>query len=128
LNIDLEDFKVSKGFLAQAKKVEPEDYVRPSVLQDMASQCEMMLRHTPDAFLFLYSIQGVSVVPAVSVLGGTFDNPHELYARSLTRFYEEHFECFIGDREISAPDPKMLETLRERYRARTVSYLGAQTV
>jgi hypothetical protein len=83
LDIDLEDFNVKKGFLAQAKKVEPFDRVSNSELQRMSVQCNQMLQYTPDAFLFLYSIQGVSVVPAVSVVSAHFSNPHELYARSL---------------------------------------------
>jgi len=126
LNIDLEDYKVRKGFLAQAKIIEPDVRVAPADIERMVVQCEQMLRHTPDSFLFLYSMQGISVVPAVSVLGSPFSNPHDLYARSLSRFYEEHFECFIGDRDISSPDPQMLDGLRERLRVRTLSYLSAQ--
>ena len=94
----------------------------------MVAQCDQMLQYTPDAFLFLYSIQGVSVIPAISVVSGHFSNPHELYSRSLSRFYEEHFECFIGDRAISAPDPEMLEGLRERLRTRKLLHLAAQRV
>lgn len=126
LNIDLEDYRVNKGFLAQAKTVEPRMWVPPAEIERMVAQCEQMLSHTPDSFLFLYSIQGIFVVPAVSVVGGRFSNPHDLYARSLSRFYEEHFECFIGDRNISSPSPQMLDALRERLRVRTVSYLAAQ--
>jgi len=128
LDIDLEDFKVKKGFLAQGKRVEPHDPVPISEIRRMVAQCDQMLQYTPDAFLFLYSIHGASVVPAVAIVSGHFSNPHDLYARSLSRFYEEHFECFIGDRTISAPDPKMLGTLRERLRARTLAYLGARQV
>jgi hypothetical protein len=125
LHIDLEDFKVSKGFLAQAKMVEPRVSLPARDIARMVAQCEVMLRHSPDSFLFLYSIEGISVVPAVSIVGGQFSNPHNLYSRSLSRFYEEHFECFIGDREISSPTPEMLDGLRERLRARSLSYLAA---
>lgn len=126
LNINLEDFKVSKGFLAQAKMIEPHVSIPARDIGRMVAQCEVMLRHSPDSFLFLYSMEGIFVVPAVSVVGGRFSNPHELYARSLSRFYEEHFECFIGDREISTPTPNMLDGLRERLRARSLSYLAAE--
>jgi hypothetical protein len=126
LDIDLEDFKVSKGFLAQSKMIEPRVSVPARDIERMVDQCEVMLKHSPDSFLFLYSMGGISVVPAVSVVGGHFSNPHELYSRSLSRFYEEHFECFIGDREISSPTPNMLDGLRERLRVRRLSYLAAQ--
>jgi hypothetical protein len=52
LDIDLEDFNVKKGFLAQAKKVEPFDRVSNSELQRMSVQCNQMLQYTPDTFLF----------------------------------------------------------------------------
>src|SRR5437588_728908 len=58
LNINLEDFTVKKGFLAQAKKVARHDFVPISERQRMVAQCNQMLQYTPDAFLFLYSIQG----------------------------------------------------------------------
>jgi hypothetical protein len=128
LDIDLEDYKVKKGFLAQAKKIEPFEHVAASERRRMLSQCNQMLEHTADAFLFLYSISGVSVVPAVAVVSASFTNPYELYTRSLRGFYEAHFECFVGDRNISASDPSVLETLRERLRARQLSYLQARQV
>jgi hypothetical protein len=126
LNIDLPDFSIDKGFLAQAKIIEPKESIAQNEINRMVSQCERMLRYTPDAFLFLYSLQGISVVPAVSIVSAHFANPHEFYARSISRFYEEHFECFVGDRAISSPDPEMLETLRERFRARALLSLSAQ--
>ena len=128
LDIDLEDFKVQKGFLAQAKRIERTDYMRESERARLLGQCNRMLEHTSDAFVFLYSIDGVSVVPAVSVVSASFANPHELYARSLRGFYEAHFECFIGDRDISVPEPVMLESLRERFRLRQLSYLQARRI
>ncbi len=128
LDINLKDFRVKKGFLAQAKRIEPSASVRKSDLQRMKSQCELMLQHSPDSFLFLYSIRGVSVVPALSVVSGTFKNPHELYARNLKRFYEDHFECFIGDKAISKSNAAMLDSLRQQYRLRKLSYLRARYV
>jgi len=126
LSMGLPDFEVNKGFLAQAKMIEPEDRVARNEINRMVAQCEQMLRYTPDAFLFLYSLEGISIVPAISVVSAHFLNPHELYARSISRFYEEHFECFIGDRAISTPDRAMLDALRERFRARTLLSLSAR--
>jgi len=126
ISINLPDYSANKGFLAQAKMVEADAWVSRGEIARMVSQCDLMLQYTPDAFLFLYALEGISVVPAISVVSSHFNNPHELYARSISRFYEEHFECFIGDRTISTPDPDMLDNLRERFRARALLYLSAE--
>ena len=119
LNIDLPDFKVKKGFLAQAK------IIRPGLnLDDLQRQCEKMLTLSPDSFVFLYSISDVVVVPAISVVSANAQ-PTDLYSRTVARFFEEHFESFIGDRNISAPIPDTLENLRERYEARSLLFLQA---
>jgi hypothetical protein len=57
LSMDLPGFAVNKGFLAQAKMIEPEDRVARNEVNRMVAQCEQMLRYTPDAFLFLYSLR-----------------------------------------------------------------------
>jgi len=94
LDIQLPAFKVRKGFLAQAKIVEPFEVMDRDDVGRMLAQCRRMLDHTSDSFLFVYSRIGIKVVPAISVVSASSSNPHDLYARSLSRFYEEHFECF----------------------------------
>jgi hypothetical protein len=87
-----------------------------------------MLGLCPDSFLFVYSMAGTVVVPAAAVVSLTAPhNPYDLYSRSLRRFYEEHFECFIGDRRIHAPSIEALSVLREEMRARSLLYLAART-
>ena len=72
LDVELEGFSVKKGFLAQAKRVEPSTPYKAAESARLKSQCKKMLRHTPDSFVFLYSAQsGITVVPAVTVLGVT---------------------------------------------------------
>lgn len=114
LNIALPDFSVAKGFLAQAKLLRNGSI---GDVQELKDQCEKMLRHTPAAFVFLYSERGMRVLPAVSVLGAAFD-PLQVYSRSAQRFFEEHLQSFIGDRSISTATPATLEALRNRYQAR----------
>jgi hypothetical protein len=121
LSVDLPDFRVEKGFLAQAKIDTPR-----LDLKSLHSQCERMLSLSPESFVFLYSREGVTVVPAIAVMG-TKERPSELYSRSAARFFEEHFQSFIGDRAISAPREDVLEGLRERYDARSLLYLQAKS-
>ena len=122
LNIALPEFNVSKGFLAQAKLVRDDSSGDVRILK---SQCEKMLKLSPDSFVFLYQHDGVRVVPAISVIGSSED-PLELYSRSAQRFFEEHLQCFIGDRRIQAPTPSALNALVEQSYARSVIVLQAE--
>jgi hypothetical protein len=127
VRFDLPGFSVTKGFLAQAKLVEPATSFSTAESQKLKEQCEKMLAVSPASFVFLYSLQsGVQVVPAIEVVGARDCNPHELTTRSIPQFFTEHFECFIGDRRFSAADGRQLEILREEYRARRVLALVAR--
>ena len=128
LAINLPDYAVSKGFLAQAKLIEPEESFPKREFERMRRQCDDMLTVSPDSYLFVYSLSGITVVPALAVVGSDHCNPHELYSRSVSRFYEEHFSSFIGDREIHAPTIRVLEEARARVRARSLLYLRAGSV
>jgi len=119
LEIRISGFNIKKGFLAQAKKVEPTDTFTNSDYAKLKSQCEDMLRLSPDSFVFLYSmIDGFSVLPAISILGARNCNPHELTKKPIQKFFTEHFECFIGDSNISLANIETLDQLYEAYRAR----------
>lgn len=101
LELDLPDYKINKGFLAQAKLLEPDGAISSRDFNRMVSQCKDMLKLTPDAYVFLYSSQEINVVPANSIVSLTSRcNPHELYHRRIRSFFEQHFECFIGDRRL----------------------------
>lgn len=126
LDINFPDYKVQKGFLAQSKLIEPDGYVSPREFSRMQDQCERMLSISPDSFLFLYSTYGITIVPAISILSAEKCNPHELYARSIARFYEEHFQSFIGDRRLKSPSIDVLEEIREEYKARAALALSAK--
>lgn len=128
LDIVIPGFSVAKGFLAQAKRVEPDEPMASREWEYMRLQCEKMLALSPDSFVFLYSKQAISVVPAVSVSGAATRNPHELSSRSVTRFFEEHFQCFIGDRQISTPSIGTLRQLQEQFESRKLLYLEARGV
>jgi hypothetical protein len=125
LHISLIDYHVDKGFLAQAKLVEPHELMPNKDIADMKDQCEKMLSLSPDSFVFLYSTAGIRVVPALSVVSGDSRNPHDYYSRSASAFFEAHFECFISDRKINAPRIEVLKQLREENDARSLLYLGA---
>ena len=114
LNVDLPAFTISKGFLAQAKLIRNK-WVDQS--PKLKQQCERMLNLSADSFVFIYAYNGVRVIPAISVLATNVDLGY-LYSRSVQRFFEEHLQCFIGDRAIQSATPATLENLRTRLEAR----------
>lgn len=116
VKMDLPDYKVAKGFLAQAKRVEPRASFPQREWDRLVKQSETMLKLSNASFIFLYSRSNVRVLPAIAVTAAQGPcNPHELYARSVARFYEEHFECFVGDRNIHTANIATLEDLQARH-------------
>jgi hypothetical protein len=125
LEIDIPGYQVRKGFLAQAK-LEKFNRMRRRDFHDMVGQCELMLELSPASYVFHYSFKGIRMIPAIAVLAASgpeavFD-PDALYSRRISTFYEEHFECFIGDMRISEPSEQTLAQLR----ARSLLYLAAR--
>jgi hypothetical protein len=128
LSLELNDFEAKKGFLSQAKLVEPSHSFPASEMKRLKEQCEKMLKFSPESFVFLYSQQsGIRIVPAVDVVGARDCNPHELTSKSITDFFRDHLECFIGDRAIQSATPDGLIELRTKYDARTGIFLGGKT-
>ena len=103
---------VSTGFLARVHVVgATHDTDR------LREQSYEMLERSNGSFVILLSRDAVRVVPAVAVLQSRGPLTR-LYARSPQRFFEEHFECFLGDPKLSAATREELKALCFRCRAR----------
>lgn len=126
LSINLPQFTVNKGFLAQAKIIGEKDNMPRKEYKRLCKQCEGMLNLSPDSFVFLYSTKSIRIVPAISIVSANAINPHALYTRSFERFFEAHFESFIGDRQIHTPHPDTLRELADKYNARSALSLTAK--
>lgn len=125
LELSLDGYQVAKGFLAQSKLIEPSQAFSKQEVTRLKDQCKQMLSFSPASFVFLYSQQsGIVVVPATEVLASRDCNPHELTSKKMASFYREHFECFIGDREIRKTTPQGLNELRPRYEAKRLVLLS----
>jgi hypothetical protein len=115
LTLELDDFSVKKGFLCQAKRQEPGKSLRQSEWDRMNKQCEQMLTLTPESYVFIYSLNGVFVIPAISVTSCTTRTDlHTLHPKKLYLFYKDHFKCFIGDIKIIDTTFHTLSNLRAR--------------
>jgi hypothetical protein len=127
VELDLPEYSVRKGLLAQAKLLELGDFLSSKELERLRGQCEEMLSRTPDAFVWLYSGTSISIVPALAVVSSDFGDLRAHYSRCVRRFYEEHFSCFIGDRTVSEPTPHMLSRLPEQIPARSLLAIRAES-
>lgn len=112
LDIDVDGYRTSKGFLAQAKKAEPEAPLSAREWKRLRQQCGEMLKRTPASFVLVYSKKrGVRVFPAISILRSPTQDVFDLYDRSVADFFEAHIECFIGDRRLDVAQIKTLDAL-----------------
>ncbi|MEH2133816.1 MAG: hypothetical protein V7K86_25040 [Nostoc sp.] len=126
LELELEGYRIAKGFLAQSKRIEPSQTFSREEFYRLQEQCRKMLSHSSASFVFLYSKSGIVVVPAIEILTARDCNPHELISKPMKKFYQEHFECFIGDQNIRSANPQALEelrNLRNRYEAKRLVIL-----
>ncbi|MEH1894594.1 MAG: hypothetical protein V7K94_04580 [Nostoc sp.] len=126
LELEIEGYQIAKGFLAQSKRIEPSQTFSRQEFYRLQEQCRKMLSHSSASFVFLYSQQSIVVVPAIEIITARDCNPHELISKPMKKFYQEHFECFIGDQNIRSANPQALEelrNLRNRYEARRLVIL-----
>ena len=125
LSIDLPNYRVKKGFLVQAKRIEPNKNFSSQEWGRLCDQCENMLKHTSESFVWVYSkSMGIRIFPAISVIAIESTNIFDLYSRGMMRFFENHIECFIGDHRLNSPDLRKLRTLEE-FHVRHVLELSA---
>jgi len=134
LNIKVEGFKQSKGFLSQAKMERNGimvnrgrrgliivDFPQNTEIERLDGQIDNMLAITPDSFVIIYSNEGFVVVPAFAVRG--LKTGAAVYGKPVGRFFKEYLMCFIGDHRLKAYDDQTLENLRTRTRSRTAILL-----
>lgn len=119
LNLNLPGYRVSKGFLAQAKRLEPGQEISSQGYSDLVDQCQTMLSRSPVSYVFIYSKQsGIRVVSAVDVLSADRCNPLTLETWSLKEFFQAHIQCFIGDFRVRAANLYELNAMAADVRAR----------
>ena len=124
LDISLDTYRISKGFLAQAKRIEPGSYFRKRERKRLFNQCDLMLSRTIASFVFLYSRDDIRVVPASAVCASDAVNPWDLYPIAISGFFERHFECFFGDTRIRSSSVHDVRLLSEEFGVRSAMLLS----
>ena len=112
LEVILPDYSVTKGFLWQAKIIEPGEALPNKQWERFQKQCRKMLKRTDHAFAVIYSrIDGVRIIPAQQILEIDRNQVYELGSRSLHGFFKGHVKCEIGDRKLNSPTIETLDRL-----------------
>jgi hypothetical protein len=90
-----------------------------------------MLRITPSAYVFIYSRQGVDVISAHAVwLANTKSiGTDRLCSLRLGDFYDQFFQCFIGDDRIEGLElkPEGLRYFADENNVKNVILMQAST-
>ncbi|WP_322889992.1 MULTISPECIES: hypothetical protein [unclassified Yoonia] len=105
-------YEVKKGFLAQAKRLEPGKYLSTDAYNDLRKQCGDMLNVTSASYVFLYSTTGVTVVSANAVTAALNQDLWALPTYDLEILYYDFAICWIGDQRLRTTTRRSLKDLR----------------
>lgn len=163
LSVDIKDYKINKGMLAQSKSIDnavikcsstinspyfnnsyfltnPYNLSNISIAYEKTGtiefnfpktefdrlkvQCELMLKVTPDSFVYLYCSDDIYVIPACAVDGksrtGTKVN---FYCKNFKAFFSDYLKSFIGDIHLDGTTDKDFDELIKRANSRQLLYL-----
>lgn len=134
VNIHLNGQKVNKAFLAQCKvgKLRKRNNLGQaeftvSSSNDMLKQAEDMLRITSDSFFFIYTDEGVYVIPAFQIRLCNKANSlrsSEAHFLNLGIFYADFLKCFIGDEKMGNNFAIALSNKKDIRPDMTLSYVS----
>jgi hypothetical protein len=119
---------VQKGFLAQAKLSKAGARFTKAQANDLLAQCNRMLEISPASFVFLYSERTVKVVPAITVAGSDGREPWTINSWTPARFFQAHFECFIGDRLLRGPGEDLVRAIDRQIQVRAALVIEVRDV
>lgn len=114
IDVDTPEYKTRKGFLVQSKRLEVGQAIASSEHKRLVDQCEKMLRVTPASMVFLYSVNGVAVLPATAVLATQHRRLNEVATYEIEWLFHDFAICWFGDPLLQATDSLSLEGLRYR--------------
>ena len=76
------------------------ELIRPSEHRRLKGQCQDMLKHSPESFVWIYSNAGMRCAPALGIVGSSDRDLNDQAVWTSYRFFWELFRCLIGDEEI----------------------------
>ena len=112
LDVQTPNYSVRKGFLVQAKRLEPGGTMPTAEYGRLLNQCARMISITPSSMVFLYHSGGVKVVPAAAVLALNSRRLFDIVSYEIDILYRDFAICWYGDTRLQAADQTSLEGLR----------------
>lgn len=112
LDVQTPGYSVRKGFLVQAKRLEPDGTMPNAEYARLLNQCARMVSITPSSMIFLYHSGGVKVVPAAAVLALHSRRLFDIVSYEIEILYRDFAICWYGDTRLQATDQISLEGLR----------------
>lgn len=119
LHVGLKDYSIQMGFLARVKYLRSGERLATPEFDRLKQQCAKMLSHSSASFVFLCQKKDFSVLPAIAV--ASLDDAGKLAGltrRPLSKFFQEHVNCFFGDQALYASNDETLNELRQKVNAR----------
>lgn len=107
---------IEKAFLVQSKVANRLHNGFSFGDSNLQEEINKMLCVTSDSFVFVYSDQGIIVIPAfeIALSGKRTIRTAEVYYRNISNFYGDFFRCFIGDQWLYRHyKPALLNDLNE---------------
>jgi hypothetical protein len=115
LEIALPEYKTKKGFLVQAKRIEPGSSPSKKEWERFQAQCAMMRERSEHAFAAIYTrIEGVRFIPAATIGEIRREQVFDVGSRSLFGFFRSHVKCEIGDRRLNSPTIDTLDAISRK--------------
>lgn len=130
LRMSGDGFDVSKGYLIQAKMVDHAGFEladKPpfSKSDRVFGQCEDMLRITPEAYVWLYTPLGISILRAGSMVNTAPKQIPQMHRQSLHGFMSRAFMSWNGDYRLGDISKKSLTMMTEEYRLKQAVLINA---
>lgn len=127
----------AKAYLAQAKiaarrRTFPYNHLYYKSKNDgnILKQAKNMLNITSDSFFLLYTVDGIFMIPSFDVVlfNKDYIDTRYCFKKKFGRFYEEFFECYIGDHQISQiyDKPKDLISFAKEFNVKNILYISAK--
>lgn len=117
-------YKLSNLTIAYEKTGTIEFSFSLSEFKRLKGQCELMLRVTPDSFVYLYGTEDIYVIPACAVEAKSRKGSRvKFYCKNFKAFISDYLKSFIGDINLTGTTNQDFENLMIRGDSRQLLFL-----
>ena len=126
ISFDSPELTVSKGFLAQAKRIELGKSIGGhGPMKTLRDQCKKMLNFTPESYVWLYSKESFRVQRAITLEAITTNKPDDAITHPFQWFFYDFLISMRGDPSITLQDFPRLQGIIEELHIPLVILISA---